>query len=140
VAPDWPDSRFYGLPVDLLARLMVENTLDDDGYSGVIHLDNRTPPSLESVVGLLLDGDAKAPRVARDEWKARCREAATQLKADSAILADVLFAQRRQRAAVDDMFAAHPLDTRYFERRGQASRLADLTPAAYWRMLRHNFV
>jgi len=139
VVPDWPDSCFYGMPVDVLARLLVENSLGNDGYSGVVHLDNRTPPSLESVVGILLGGDQKTPRVARGDWKNRCREAATRLKADSAILADVLFADRRQSAAVDDMFAAHPLDTHYFDSRGLASRLADLTPASYWRRLRSHF-
>jgi thioester reductase-like protein len=139
VAPDWPDSCFYGMPVDVLARLLVENSLANDGYSGVIHLDNRTPPSLESVLGMLFDGAAKPPRVARDDWKARCRAAATRLAADSALLAGVLFAERRQSAAVDDMFAAHPLDTRYFDSRGQASRLTGLTPASYWRLLRRHF-
>ncbi len=139
VVPDWPDSCFYGMPVDVLARLLVENALEDDGYSGVIHMDNHAPSSLESVVEVLLDSDEKLPRVSRDDWKVRCREAATQLKADSAILADVLFANRRPSAAVDDMFAAHPLDAHYFASRGQTFKLADLTPAAYWRLLRRNF-
>ncbi len=142
VVPDWPDSCFYGMPVDVLARLLVENSLEDDGYSGVIHMDNHAPFSLQSVVEVLLDSDEKLPRVSRDDWKARCREAATQLKADSAILADVLFANRRSSgssAAVDDMFAAHPLDIHYFDSRGQTFKLADLTPAAYWRLLRRNF-
>jgi len=139
VVPDWPDSCFYGMPVDVLARLLVENALEDDGYSGVVHMDNHAPFSLQSVVEILLDSDEKLPRVSLEDWKVRCRDAATQLKADSAILADVLFANRRSSAAVDDMFAAHPLDTHYFDSRGQTVKLADHTPAAYWHMLRRNF-
>lgn len=139
VVPDWSDSCFYGMPVDVLARLLVENTLEGDEYSGVVHLDNHAPFSLQSVVETLLDNDGKPARVSLEDWKVRCREAATQLPADSATLADVLFANRRSSSAVDDMFAAHPLDTHYFDSRGQTSKLSDLTPSAYWRLLRRNF-
>jgi hypothetical protein len=55
-----------------------------------------------------------------------------------ASLVKVLFTHRNNGTAVDNMFGAYPVDTRYFSERGLASSIRDLTPASYWRSIFHN--
>ena len=141
LVPDWDDSAFHGVPVDRLAELMVEDSLAADRCQGIVHLENRNPLSLKTLFDILLDGCRREPldaAVSRDEWKARCLQAAAQLSPESASLARVLFSARGIGTAVDHMFCAHPIDTANFERAGKASQLSDLTPPAYWRMVRRS--
>ncbi|MGZ3240266.1 MAG: non-ribosomal peptide synthetase [Burkholderiaceae bacterium] len=142
VVPNWTDSALHGVPVDLLARLMVENSLVADQYQGIIHIENRTPFNFNSLAKALLEerlnGDGNAVCVAFDEWKALCLEAATRLPDESASLAKFLFMNRPTGSAVEHIFGAHPLDTSYFDSCGKTSALTNLTPVAYWRMVRRN--
>jgi len=143
VIPEWPDSRMGGAPVNLLARLLVEDSLLQDGFCGVIHLENRSALSLPDVIEAMLEnnsaGSSAWPRVSLEEWKSRCLDAAERLSGESAILGKVLFAERASGTAVETMFCHHPLNTDHFERKGRASRLQGLTPPAYWRFLRSRF-
>jgi hypothetical protein len=120
---------------------MVENSLSGDEYRGVIHIENLDPLSFKSLLEIVLgDGEAAcadSAYVSLGEWKARCLEAADRLPDEDASLAKLLFADRDSGAAVENMFAAHPVDTGYFERLGQLDKLAQLTPPAYWRKVRH---
>lgn len=136
VIPDWEDSAFHGVPVDTLAGLLVEETLAGDNYQGVIHLENRDPPSFPSLLSVMLGDGGSPARVPLAEWKSRCRETAAAMGGEAAALAQVLFADRATGAAIDNMFAAHPVDTAYFEGRGLGAKLVDLTPPAYWRGFR----
>ncbi len=142
VIPDWSDSAFNGIPVDIFARLLVENSLLQDGHRGIVHLENRHPLDLKSLIGILLEDSASirgdVACVGIEEWKAHCLEAAARLPQESAGLANFLFTPRPFGSAVENMFGAHPIDTGYVERLGRASQLSDLTPAAYWRMVRRN--
>ncbi|HEV2146493.1 MAG TPA: SDR family oxidoreductase, partial [Longimicrobiaceae bacterium] len=131
VVPEWADSAFHGVPVDVLGRLVVEDSLGVGRHPGVVHVENRDPLTLPALLEALLGGDA--PRVPLEEWKARCLEAASALPDEDATLVRVLFADRADGAAVENMFGRHPLQTDDFDRRGRGSALADLTPAAYWR-------
>jgi thioester reductase-like protein len=137
IVPDWADSRLYGVPVDTLGRLLVENSLDADGYQGVIHIENQDPLSLKSIIEILLEekqsGNGSATCVSADEWKTRCLEVAAELPAEIAGLVKVLFTKRALGTAVDNMFSEHPVDTHYLNGRGQAQRISDLTPVEYWR-------
>ncbi len=137
--PDWEDSRLNGVPVDVLARLLVGNSLVDDGYSGIIHLDNRDPLDLKSIVQMLLPDSAAAPCVPLDDWLAACQNTAARMPGAEAGLAGMLFAKRAADTSVERMFHPHPLDTGYFSRRGEDSQLANLTPSAYWLGLRPHF-
>ncbi len=133
VVPDWQESGMHGVPVDILARLLVENALLRDDHHGVVHLENRNPLSFPSLLSELLNGDvAAASPVPLSEWKVRCLEAAGRLSGEGASLARLLFAERENGASIEHMFAAHPVDTGYFERSGQAHKLTDLTPPEYW--------
>jgi hypothetical protein len=124
------------VPVDVLARLIVRDSLSSDSYHGIVHIENRNPLSVPSLLQELLEGKEgagwRAPRVSLDAWKGRCLEAAALLPASEATLAQVLFADRASGAAVENMFSNHSFDTGYFESRGEAEALLDLTPAAYW--------
>lgn len=137
IVPDWTDSRLYGVPVDTLGRLIVDNSLDSDGYRGVIHIENQDPLSLKSIIEILLQekqgGNGDAMCVPVDEWKTRCLEAAAGLPEEIAGLVKVLFTKRALGTAVDNMFSEHPVDTHYLNGRGQAQRISGLTPVEYWR-------
>lgn len=144
VIPEWDASAVNGVPVDLLAQLIVEdslagidNAVDPTCASGtIVHLENHHPPSLKALLGLLLADRAVRPAcVPRQEWKRRCIDVARHLPAQQAALVQVLFGERSGAAPVDHMFDAHPSDTGGFEQRGLASKLDHLTPPDYWRMV-----
>ena len=136
VIPEWTDSGLHGVPVDVFARLIVRNSLSSDSYRGIVHIENRNPLSVPSLLQALLEsregGGSGAPRVSLDAWKGRCLEAASLLPDSEATLAQVLFTDRASGAAVENMFSNHSFETGYFESRGEAEALLDLTPAAYW--------
>jgi pyochelin synthetase len=136
VIPEWTDSSLHGVPVDVFARLMVNNSLSSDCYHGIVHIENRNPLSVPSLLQALFDGrdggESSAPRVSLDAWKGRCLEAAALLPDSEATLAQVLFTDRASGAAVENMFSHHAFETGYFESRGEVEALQDLTPAAYW--------
>ncbi|MBI3898661.1 MAG: amino acid adenylation domain-containing protein [Gammaproteobacteria bacterium] len=136
--PDWSDSLFYGVPVDVLAYLVVENSLISDDYRGLVHIDNHNPLSVTSILEILLADKELVSRISIAEWKSKCREVAARLSWEGARFASMLFADRSLGAAVEHMFHAHPLDTGYFDRCGQASKLANLTPPEYWLRLRRS--
>ncbi len=140
VLPEDSGAVFHGVPVDLLARLIVENALLADGYRGVVHIENRDPLKLDALIALLLatGAERRGPthRVGMEEWKHACRQAASNLPDAAAGLAQALFAERTGGAGVDHMFSPEPIDTGYFERSGQAGKLAHLTPAVYWEKVR----
>jgi amino acid adenylation domain-containing protein/thioester reductase-like protein len=139
LVPEWPDSALHGVPVDTLVALMVENSLDGDDYRGIIHLDNRHPASLQSVIESLLEalpGAQDHPeRVPLAVWKTQCLQAVHALPQADASLVQLLFSERQSGTPIEHMFSPHSLETAYFERRGQGAQLADLTPSAYWRAL-----
>jgi thioester reductase-like protein len=134
--PDWEDSRLNGLPVDALARILVENTLAGDGHRGIVHIDNRDPLDLKSILGLLLPDGGRTPFVPRQQWLAACQAVAAEMPGVQGSLANLLFAHRASDTSVERMLHAHPLDLGYFSRRGEDARLAHLTPPSYWHMLR----
>lgn len=132
VVPDWEDSAVYGVPVDVLSRLLVRDTLSGETHRGIVHLENRTPPSMRAVVEAMLEGRGAAvghlPPVPLAEWKVRCIAAADLLHGARSTLAKALFATR----AIEHMFAGQPIRTDYFEERGLAADLEGVTPRAYW--------
>lgn len=138
VAPDWSDSGLHGVPIDFLGRLIVETSLDADGYRGIVHLENHHPLSVQDVVEILLetkhDVGFRPSRVPLDEWKSRCLEAADGLS-EGAALVNVLFSHRAGGSGVDNMFGPRVVDTHYVDSRGQRSRLSGITPPEYWRMV-----
>ena len=135
VVPDWDNSLFYGLPTDTLAGRLVADALEGDTSSGVVHIDNPDPPSLSSVVALLLDDVTSAPTVSAATWMTRCREVASQLEdADSGRLASMLFASTSSGVAVENMFSPHRLEVAH----SQCGDQAALMPADYWRRVRQS--
>ncbi len=142
VVPVWPASALYGVPVDRLARLIVDNSLLADDYRGIVHLENRDPLSVPALLKVFLEdrsGGEAPPSVMLDEWKQRCREAALHLPDDTAGLARLLFTDRPTGAAVENMLAAHPIDTGYFDHAGRIVELSHLTPSSYWLLVCQQF-
>ena len=138
VIPDWAESSLHGVPVDVFCRLMVEIAFLTDNYRGVIHIENRDPFSLKSLVAVLLEGRG-TKNVPLEDWKNLCIKAAERLSSESANLARMLFTNRASGgAAVGNMFSSHSVETRYVESRGLASELNNLTPVSYWRMVGSN--
>lgn len=135
LVPEGSGAVFHGVPVDILARLIAVNALQADGYRGIVHLENRDPQKLDALIGILLDA-GPGYRASLEEWKSACLQAASSLPDAAAGLARALFAQRAGGAAVDHMFNADPVDTGYVDSRGEGDRLADLTPATYWELVR----
>jgi pyochelin synthetase len=140
--PNWADSSLQGVPVDLFSKLLIEDSLTASDYRGgdhqiIVHIENRTPLSLQSIMEMLMankhEGLGPVSRVSLDEWKTRCLAVADELPDEDAALGKALFSRRPVGSALENMFSQHPIATRYFDRRGQAEKLAELTPAAYWR-------
>jgi thioester reductase-like protein len=141
VVPDWKDSAFYGVPVDILSKLMVENSLLGDDYSGVIHLENKDPLHFTAILQQLLklkSGQDNQVLVSLESWKNSCLQAALRLTGESSQLASVLFATRGQRSAVENMFTPYSVDTTYYGHRNEESKLSNLTSEAYWQKLYQN--
>jgi amino acid adenylation domain-containing protein/thioester reductase-like protein len=136
LVPDWEDSRLNGVPVDVLAKILVGNSLAGDDHRGIVHIDNRDPLDLKSIIGLLLPNGSPKPCVPRQQWLTACQAVAAEMPGVQGSLANLLFAHREGDTSVERMFHAHPLDLGYFSRRGEDTRLAQLTPPAYWHMLR----
>lgn len=138
VIPDWPESRLHGVPVDKLARLIAEDARDAGLQPRHVCLENENPLSLTALLDILLTArpDALQPpgMVSRDEWQARCLEAAQQLPAASANLVQALFAQRAAGVAVQHMFSAHPASGV----QQRAASLSNLTPPDYWRQVQRS--
>ncbi|CAN7362696.1 amino acid adenylation domain-containing protein [Pseudoduganella sp. LjRoot289] len=136
VVPDWTDSRLPGLPVDVLCRLIVDDTLSPGNHSGIVHVENRDPLNFKDLLTVLLEGKA-APLVSLDEWKARCALHVDGLSHHEEALIKLLFSHRSVGMAVDNMFSGHEFHTRYLDDgHGYAPRLAQLTPPDYWRAVR----
>jgi dTDP-4-dehydrorhamnose reductase len=137
--PDWSESAMQGVPVDVLANLLVERSLARDDYRGVIHLENRRPMSMEEIVRAMLRtkgaNEGEVRRISLREWMGLCVEAASELQEPAASLAKGLFVRHDGRSAVEAMLSRQPVDVGYFERNNLASRLDELTPAHYWRAL-----
>jgi pyochelin synthetase len=136
VVPDWNESRIPGLPVDVLCRLMADDTAVASAFSGVVNVENQQPQNFKGLLAGLLarDGEA-APVVPLDEWKQLCVaavDARQDLDLEEVALIRLLFGNRTVGKAVDNIFSAHQFETSYFQRRGWAAKLADLTPLAYW--------
>ncbi len=137
VIPDEQEARFHGVPTDLLAELLVDDSLACDGSSKVVHLDNPDPPTLASVITLLLEDAAAARPLPAAHWRARCREVAETLQdRDASLLTSALFASTSSGTSVENMFSPHPIETSV---RPSAGR-ANLTPEDYWRRLRRSLV
>jgi hypothetical protein len=127
--------------------LLIEDSLTASDYQRgdhqtadhqtIVHIENRTPLSLQSIMEMLVgnrhEGRGPVSRVSLDEWKTRCLAVADDLPDEDAALGKALFSHRPVGSALENMFSRHPIATRYFDRRGQAEKLAELTPAAYWR-------
>lgn len=139
VVPDWSDSGLYGVPVDILSRLLVESSLEPGDYSGIVHLENHHPLSIRDVVTILLGSSypsaASASCVSRGEWKALCLEVADRLPDKRAMLAKAVFSERAAGTGVENMFGTRSVDTQYYASRGRISELSHLTPPDYWRMV-----
>ena len=120
--------------MDVLASLIVENSLVNDDYHGVVHLENTTPPSLDSVIeAVLQQASVSTPaRVPVADWRARCLEAAASLPPEQATLVKLLFGARGDNVAIDNMFSRHSFATGYFDQRDQLDKLAGHTPPEYW--------
>ena len=135
--PDWADSRVHGVPVDILARLIVTSSRSSDSYCGVVHLENRDPLDLPTLLEALLQGrqkdDGNATRLPLETWKECCLDAASTLPGGDAMLTRVLFANRGNGTPVENMFSKCAFAKDYFERRGEATQLSNLTPPEYWR-------
>lgn len=133
--PDWQDSALHGVPVDVLARLLVEDALGTPPLAGaasnVVHVENRDPLDFTTLLGALLEG-RNAPLVSLQDWKEQCLQAAASMAVDEATLVQVLFTRRASGTAIENMFSSHPLHIGHFEHLGQAARLANLTPPVYW--------
>ncbi|MES2355404.1 MAG: amino acid adenylation domain-containing protein [Pseudomonadota bacterium] len=144
VIPDWADSGLDGVPVDILSRLIVETSLAPGEPHTVIHIENRNPQSLKSIIEIMLDekhqGQSNAPCISVDGWKARCLDIAAHLPGQNESLTRVLFGNRLSGATVENMFSVDHVDTHYFKARGEIAKLSDLTPADYWRMVYRHMV
>jgi amino acid adenylation domain-containing protein/thioester reductase-like protein len=137
--PEWKEATLGGLPVDVLAALIVENSLVADDHHGVVHLENADAPRIDEVIASMLGARHRAPaRVPLDEWRSLCLAAADSLPPDQATLVRLLFTPRGDRAAVDNMFTGHAFDAHYFDRRRQRARLAGHVLPDYWRKVARN--
>jgi thioester reductase-like protein len=133
--PEWRDSAIQGLPVDTYCRLIVTDSLLQDGFQGVIHLENPAPPSLDRVMEALLGEKLQGrpvPRISLREWAERCRQVADQVPGEAGSLGKLLFTERDAGTAVEAMFARHAHQARRIEETGRGAALADATPPAYW--------
>ncbi|GGJ42835.1 non-ribosomal peptide synthetase [Deinococcus roseus] len=133
VIPEWEHSRLNGMPVDILARLLVEDTLSGDVYRGIIHLDNHHPLSIQDILQAMLGREA--PVLPLQDWLELCRQKAEMLPDVGAALARWLFAEQNADSTVQRMFFPHPIDTTHFTSRQLESRLSHLTPTRYWQQL-----
>ena len=138
VIPEGQGALFHGVPTDILAELLLADSLAFDGPPGVVHIEHPRPPALASVIELMLEGDVAAPTVPTDAWMARCREVAAQLEdGDASLLASALFASTASSGvSVHNMFSPHPLETSVC----QVASHAHLTPENYWRQVRRSLV
>ena len=128
------EALFHGLPTELLADLLVADSLACDTEApAVVHIDNPRPRSLAWVIERLLEGRAPAPSVPEETWMARCRSIVGQMENDEGRLAAALFASMDSGIAVRNMFSPHRIETGALRSIG----LDDPTPAPYWQLLRH---
>ncbi|MDB5887384.1 MAG: hybrid non-ribosomal peptide synthase/polyketide synthase, partial [Rhodocyclales bacterium] len=115
VVPDWDEALLRGVPVDTLSRLIVEDAHMGNDTQLVVHIENQSPMSLPEIVHLLIGKDSEqVPRISLESWKARCLDLADTLPAAQSSLSRVLFAQRANGTAVENMFTAHDIATDYF--------------------------
>lgn len=134
VVPDWERSRLPGLPVDLLCRFIVEDTLLESGkFNGIVQVENRHPHNIGALLTILLrhkrPGEA-VQIVALQEWKERCVQTSKtfdNLDFEEATLVTLLAGK-----PIENIFSDHEFETGHFERRGWGTKLARLTPAEYW--------
>lgn len=131
--PDWPSSRINGTPTDILCSILVTNSLEDDPHTGIIHIDNRDPLDVSSIMEILVGGRSKNGLIPLEKWLVACRKWAAGSSRTLGNLANLVFAHRADDTSVERIFHAHPIDTSYFLRRGQESQLSNLTPPSYWR-------
>lgn len=141
VIPQWSDSGLHGVPVDVLARVLVEASLRTDGHGGVVHVENHDPLSMQEIITLLLESrQGEGPRptlVSREEWKSLCLEHAERMPDADATLAKMLFAARAEGTGVETMFGVRDVDTSYVSSWSGPARLSGLTPPEYWRRVFH---
>ncbi len=128
------DALFHGVPTELLADLLVADSLACDEAPAVVHIDNPRPKSLAWVIERLLEGRASVPSVPEATWMARCRSIVGQLENDEGRLAAALFASMVSGIAVRNMFSPHRIETGALPAIGRE----DPTPVSYWQLLRHS--
>ncbi|MEE8056391.1 MAG: amino acid adenylation domain-containing protein [Pseudomonadales bacterium] len=136
VAPSWNDSVMYGVPVDILGRLIVEDSISTSTsclsveWQNIIHIENEDHMSLEAILQVMLDTQQTEPINA---WTECCRNSLGDDNPEEKALAEVLFRASPAGTAVESMFAKHFYSTDYFHRKGLQSKISNLTPAEYWR-------
>jgi len=133
--PIWSESSLYGVPVDIFSRLLIEDSLASGDDQLVVHIENRTPFSIQQVIELLMSNKHRemVPYVPLNDWKRQCLAATETLPKDEIALPKLLFSSRATGSVLENMFTRHPVGTTYFERYEQEAKLNDLTPAKYWR-------
>ena len=80
-----------------------------------------------------MQGDGNTSRLPLETWKECCLDVASALPGGDAVLTRVLFTNRSNGTPVENMFSSCTFAENYFERRGEATRLSNLTPPEYWR-------
>jgi len=131
VIPVWPDSAVYGVPVDLYARLLREDSLRHHTDQLVVHIENRTPLTLPQVIDALSGGRADRSVETPESWAAHCRQKAAESNGGG--LSRVLFERGPHGLPVTNMFTQFPFDTGYYAKTEQTDRLIGITPEDYWR-------
>ncbi|MDH5325118.1 MAG: amino acid adenylation domain-containing protein [Gammaproteobacteria bacterium] len=156
--PDWEDSGVFGVPVDILSSLIVKNAIDEDGFSGVVHLENPEPLSLKSVLQQLMsstldessNNGAQLRLYTLQEWKQKCLDKAgsigeaqglhgTSAQGSASVgnmgMVKSLFEERRTGTGVENMFARHHIDVGYLSKSKDVNVIRNMVPAEYWKKM-----
>lgn len=132
--PDWPTAHIHGVPVDILCRCIVADSLNAPGTALVVHLEHSAPTPFNTVLTALHGGQSFGNEVALSTWKRLCVNASHALPAPLAQLAGSLFEPREDgTSAIDNMFSEHRFSTRHLDMNGWAEPLSRALDASYWR-------
>ncbi|PCJ43167.1 MAG: hypothetical protein COA99_07790, partial [Moraxellaceae bacterium] len=137
--PDWKQGKFYGVPVDIVSRLLVQSSLLEDNYRGVIHMDNHDPSDFTSLINLMLEiqvGQEASdfPLVSFEDWLTRCRQVKDQLPIEKQAVLNFLLEPTQAGTMLEALYQTEPSYMTYMDALSGTgtSPLSQLTPPEYW--------
>ena len=139
VVPDWEEGKFYGIPVDIAGRLLVDATICRDGYSGIVHMDNRDLADFRSLIHMMLEvkkgKEGKSFEVVSfDEWLKICREVRSELSIEMQSVLNFLLEPTSAGTMLEALYATEPSEMSYLDGMlgCEGSLVSNLTPPEYW--------